>query len=650
MTDHVAGVTSGEQEEPQASKSNTQDTPSGWTTKGLERLDKVARLNANPTWVNDDLYRLLYREDLYVVAYERIKSNPGNMTAGVDGSTLDGFSMNAIRRIIESLRDGSFDFARARRVYIPKPNGKKRPLGVASPLDKVVQEVLRMVLEAIYDSPHGSSFHVNSHGFRPGRGTHTALQEIRKNWSGVIWFVEGDIKGCFDNIDHTILMNILRKRISDERFLGIIWKALRCGYLEFKVPVNSLIGTPQGSIVSPILANVFLHEFDEFVSKELIAKLEVGVKKQQTKAYKRVNYHLTNARRAHASASDEQERGRWLQAIRQLKIDQQSIPAYEGSSSYIRIKFVRYADDWLIGINGPKRLAEDVREWCATFLTSIGLTLSPEKTKITHAKTQEARFLGTRLSVGTSNPRRTKVSHRGISTTKRTAGWTPIMRAPIGEIVHRLHDRGMCTAQGWPTACKRWLYLDDVTIVTMYNSVLRGYLNFYSFADNFQELARIQYILLLSLAKTLGHKHRLPIGSVFKKHGNPIVVRIEQGDKSSRSVAFAANTSWKRQPNRFLINENFGGPDGTIRDRTRSLQRSKLGQRCVICGSTENIEMHHLRHIRKMGKRVRGFAKLMASINRKQVPLCQPHHVAVHSGKYDGIRLADLFDASLAAA
>ncbi|MEU9430813.1 reverse transcriptase/maturase family protein [Streptomyces sp. NPDC048342] len=217
----------------------------------LGRLVTIGRLNADPSWVNRDLYRLMYRPEMYMAAYERIKSKPGNMTKGSDGSTLDGFSERTIQRLIRSMKDESFQFTPARRVFIPKANGKLRPLGIATPVEKVVQEVIRMVLEAIYESPGNETFEDTSHGFRKGRGPHTALKEVKNIWSGTRWFIEGDIKSFFDNIDHDVLISLLRRRISDERFLNLIRKALRAGVLTDLRYEANLAGTPQGSVASP---------------------------------------------------------------------------------------------------------------------------------------------------------------------------------------------------------------------------------------------------------------------------------------------------------------------------------------------------------------------------------------------------------------
>ncbi|WP_236031834.1 reverse transcriptase/maturase family protein [Ktedonospora formicarum] len=221
--------------------------------KTLHRLERLRHLNTDRNWVNDDLYRLLYKEDLYIVAYERIKSAPGNMTPGSDGKTIDGISMNMIQQIIEEMRTEQFQFKPVRTVYIPKSNGKMRKLGIPSTRDKIVQEVIRTILECLYDSPHGPYFHETSHGFRPGRSCHTALREIRGKWPALNWFLEGDIQACFDAIDHEVLVSLLRKKIQDERFLNLIWKLLRAGYLDLQeARHDSLAGTPQGGLATPL--------------------------------------------------------------------------------------------------------------------------------------------------------------------------------------------------------------------------------------------------------------------------------------------------------------------------------------------------------------------------------------------------------------
>jgi group II intron reverse transcriptase/maturase len=195
----------------------------------------------------EDVYRRLYNPDLYLRAYGRIYRNAGAMTEGTTDETVDGMSQRKIEDTIELLRNERYRWTPVRRVLIPKKNGKTRPLGIPTWSDKLLQEVMRSILEAYYEP----QFSTHSHGFRPERGCHTALREIFCTWSGTVWFIEGDIKGCFDNIDHSILLSILRERIHDNRFLNLVTNLLKAGYLEQWTYRPTLSGTPQGGIVAP---------------------------------------------------------------------------------------------------------------------------------------------------------------------------------------------------------------------------------------------------------------------------------------------------------------------------------------------------------------------------------------------------------------
>lgn len=619
------------------------------SNKDLERLETLRKLNAKPGWVNGDLYRLMYKTDLYVVAYQKLKSVPGNMTPGPDGTTLDEFSLRTIERIISNIKDESFQFSRARRVHIPKANGKTRPLGIAPPRDKIVQEVMRMILEAVYDSPYGSSFSDDSHGFRAKRGCHTALKSIRNNWSGVTWIIEGDVKAAFDCIDHDILINILRRKIKDERFINLIRKALTAGYYEFKTPVDSVVGTPQGSIVSPILCNIFLHELDEFVAG-LIGTHEKGDKKRTSTEY---NYRQKQIERVRSKlgepGQDADERKELLKELKALLTTQKQSSPMRDDGSFIRMKYVRYADDWCVGINGPKHLAVQIRDEIKAFMADkLGLTLNMEKTHIRHAKDEEAFFLGTRIKVGANSQKVVRiVDKNGRNYQKRVTGWLPQMFAPCDKLVTRLSSRGFCDLEGRPLGKAAWMFLDDDQIVSMAGAVLRGLINFYSFVDNYPELRRVQYILKYSAAKTLAGKHRISVRRIFQKFGN--VLAIEKKRKAKTAfISFPTVVDWKRDPTRFKIGE-VPSPDYALQKSITLRTRSKLWMNCVICGSDEKVSMHHIRHVRKMGEKVVGFNRLMATLNRKQIPACTPCHVKIHKGIYDGLKLSDLHDPIAAA-
>ena len=607
--------------------------------KTLERLEHLQQLNSNRQWVNHDVYRLMYREDLYIIAYERIKSKPGNMTPGTDEETLDGFSLQMIRGIIQDMRTEQFHFKPVRQQFIPKSNGKMRKLGIPCVRDKIVQEVMRMILEAIYDSPHGSSFSDASHGFRPNRSCHTALEEFRGKWVGMNWFIEGDIRACFDELEHHTLITILQKKIQDQRFLNLIWKLLNAGYMDLHgEKKESLIGSPQGGLISPILANVYLHELDEFV-EQLQTQREKGKKKHRDPNYARLS----------------QQRGRMIKrgetktkAFKEIGKQLRSIPAMQvNDPDFIRVRYLRYADDWIIGICGSQALAEDLKQQIKTVLwEKLKLTLSEEKTRITNARTEEASFLGTMLQIGRGGEAKVKQQKNclGISFKRRTTGWQTVLNAPLPRLVKRLQERGFCTKEGKPQSKPGWSHLDADQIINLYSSINRGIQNYYRFADNWKQISRIQWILRTSLAKTLARKYKLSVAKVYKRFGKTLSVTIPGKEgKEDRKISFYLNEDWKR--NRYGFQRGKRSDIDLIQTWRKLRTRSKLGKPCCICGDDAGqIVMHHVRHIRKLSHRreATGFNRILRALNRKQIPVCTDCHGKIHRGKYDDLKLSKL--------
>jgi group II intron reverse transcriptase/maturase len=627
---------SGTRERAAGDRSNSRRVDLEKSHETLQRIERLRWLNSQREWVNDDLYRLMYKEDLYIIAYERIKSKPGNMTPGTDGETLDGWSLEAIQAIIHEMRNEQFQFKPVRTVYISKPNGKMRKLGIPSTRDKVVQEVIRMILEAIYDSPYGPYFRETSHGFRPRRSCHTALREIRVKWAAANWFVEGDIRACFDEIDHSTLVSLLRRKIKDERFLNLIWKLLRAGYLDLSGErKDSLAGTPQGGLVSPILANIYLHELDEKV-EELRKRLEKGKRKRTNSHYRKLlerKQYL--AERGQANTREFRDLIKQIRATPAVDVD---------DPGFIRVKYVRYCDDWIIGVSGPHALAEQVKEEIKTFLVEkLHLTLSEDKTHITSGRKGQAQFLGTRITIGRGGQQRVikTTSRLGKTYKRRSTGWETVMIAPIDNLIQRLHRQGFCTATGEPTTKLSWVNLDPEQVIGLYSSINRGIQNYYRFADNFHLLNRIQYILKFSLAKTFAAKYKVSVRRVFTRFGKDIMTTVKAQDgKGDRFVSLHLNSDWETKRTAFTTDDRMVD---LVQTTGRMRARSKLGKPCCICGSLEQVEMHHVRHIRKAGdKKPTGIRAIMQALNRKQIPACKICHLKIHRGEYDGIRLADL--------
>lgn len=350
-------------------------------TKLTTKLEGFRSRNSeNHCYINKDVYRLLYDRDIYYIAYNNIKSNDGAETVGSDGTSLHGFCEEWIDELIFSLRDESYQPKPNRITYIPKKNGKMRKLSFPNGKDKLIQECVRIILECIYEP----TFSNLSHGFRPNRSIHSALAQV-ETWKGTVWFIEGDISACFDEVDHRVLESILRERINDERFIRLINKLLRAGYLDTEHnfhPTKQSAG--QGSCTSPILANIYLDKLDRYM-EEVIERDTMGKYRKQNPHYAKLRYQLKIADAKHD-----------IQEIKRLKQELRNTPSSDVfDPNFRRIHYVRYADDFLIGTISSKEYAVLLKQEIKTFLEEVlHLRLSEEKTKITHARSDKAQFLG----------------------------------------------------------------------------------------------------------------------------------------------------------------------------------------------------------------------------------------------------------------
>jgi len=494
-----------------------------------QRLETIRKRNSkDPHAINKDLYRLLCRKDFLSACYQSIKSKAGNMTPGTDGITLDGYSEDVVNEVIGALKDQSWQFKPVRRKYIPKANGKLRPLGIPAPRDKIIQKGIERILSAIYEP----TFSDNSHGFRTGRGCHSALRSVRSKWSGMKWVVEGDIEGCYDNVDHSILIGILRRKIQDERFINLIWKLLRAGVEEEGVLKSSTIG-----VVSPVLANIYLHDLDIFVEK-LAQKYNYG-KRADNKEYQSLRgkrdrlrfYRDANGKQIPRPKSEIP-----MQEVRRISKEMSKLPSKDPmDQNYKRLLYVRYADDWVIGITGSKAFANNIREEVRVFLLEhLKLNLSSDKTHISHLSSEGADFLGFKLKcggAGTYSGRavaKSKISNLGGS--KRTVGWQPRLFVPMDKIIKRFSEKNFCTSNGFPTKKKGWIMYDDDVIIARYNSVLRGIRNYYAPADNLgTSMNRINFIVKYSCAHTLAAKHRSRISKQLRRKDHNSIKELLDG-------------------------------------------------------------------------------------------------------------------------
>src|SRR6266567_8179328 len=395
------------------------------------------------------VHRQLYNPDLYLTAYGKIYRNKGAMTEGVTEETAEGMSLNKIETIIKALQDGTFQWRPTRRVYIPKKKGKLRPLGLPDWTDKLVQEVIRLLLNAYYEP----QFSNHSHGFRPERGCHTALREI-KQWDGTAWFIEGDISKCFDKLDHQVLLSILREKIHDEKFMRLINELLEAGYLEDWKYHATLSGTPQGGVLSPLLANVYLDKLDKYIEQQLIPVYTRGEERRKNPVYQKIYKKALRARKE----------GRAEEA-KLLRQRQQRLPYYDpNDSDFRRLRYVRYADDFLLGFNGPKEEAEEIKLKLEVFLRdTLKLELSQTKTLITHARTEAARFLSYEICAIHNDTKHTNG--------RRSVNGRIGFRVPKDIIREKCQDY---TEEGKPIHRSEMLNDSLYTIISTYQAEYRG--------------------------------------------------------------------------------------------------------------------------------------------------------------------------------
>lgn len=596
-------------------------------------LNSLAKHSYEPDYKFERLYRLLFNEQMYFVAYQRIYAKEGNMTKGADNCNIDNMSISRIERLIESLKDESYQPTPSKRVYIPKKNGKMRPLGIPTFNDKLLQEVVRMILEAIYEG----CFDSNSHGFRPKRSCHTALRQIQKTFNGARWFIEGDIKGFFDNIDHEIMIAILRKRISDERFLRLIRKFLNAGYVENWVFNKTYSGTPQGGIISPIMANIYLDQLDRYM-REYIEKFDKGKERKDNPERIKFEYGKRLAVLKLKKVTDAEERKRIVKEIKNFDRQRVQIPCgVEMDEDFRRLKYVRYADDFLCAVIGTKAEAEAIKRDIKVFLSEkLKLELSDEKTLITHG-TEPAKFLGHEIYVRKST--QTKRNKAGRLT--RPYNNKVYLRMPTEVIRKKLLDYDALEIKVHngkefykPKHRSYLISNDDLEILERYNAEIRGLYNFYALANNCHTLHTFKYIMEYSMYKTFAGKYRSTVVRICKKYKKDKVFTVTYKDKKGKihERKFYHDGFKRRKSEDVQCHDRL--PVAYYYTPTSLIDRLKTN-RCELCGC-ENVmlEMHHIRKLKNL-KGKEDWERIMIARRRKTIALCQSCHRKIHNGTLD---------------
>lgn len=574
------------------------------------------------------VYRHLFQTDLFLMAYGKIYRNTGAMTHGVTDETPDGMSLEKIAAIIKALRFERYHWLPARRTYIPKKNGKKRPLGMPVWSDKLVQEVIRLILEAYYEP----TFSDHSHGFRPERGCHTALREIYSTWHGTTWFIEGDISQCFDKLDHRLLLQTISEKIHDGRFIKLLRELLDAGYMEEWTYHRTLSGVPQGGIVSPLLTNILLDKLDKFVETVLIPRYTKGQRRANPE-YK----HLMEQSRYHRKRGNSRK-------AEELRTHAQTLPSYDvHDPNFRRLKYVRYADDFLLGFTGPKSEAEAIKQELGRFLKEeLKLELAEAKTLITHARTEAAQFLGYHISTMQDDTKRTLRDTNGYGIKRRCRSINSGVKLHVPKAVVE-------------AACKRYrkgkkaihrkelMELNDYSIVMHYQLEYRGLVNYYRLAHNLHTLNKLRWVMQQSLTKTLAHKHKLSVKKVYEKYG---AERLVNGKKYKTLRVVISREKEGKDP---LV--AYWGGIPLMWDITATLEekpsrawfnRSELVQRmlaecCELCGSSEEVQVHHVRKMSHLheypGREKPEWVKRMITMKHKTIILCRTCHEDVDLGR-----------------
>ena len=592
------------------------------TSEILERIKENSKKHKDEIFTR--LYRYLLRDDIYYSSYKKLYANQGAATKGVDNDTADGFGKEYLESIINELKTLKYKPEAVRRTYIKKKNGKLRPLGIPSFRDKLVQDVIRKLLEAIYEP----LFSDKSHGFRPNRSCHTALSQLKKEFGGIKWFIEGDIKGCFDNINHEVLLEIISEKIKDSKLLGVIRNFLKAGYLEDWQYHNTYSGTPQGGIISPILANIYLDKLDKKI-EEMKIQFDKPAKRYKTKEYKTVEWAIHIEKKKLKENPDAPERIEWINRIKQLKKQQRATPCKDTTDK--KLVYIRYADDFIIGVNGTKEECIQIKNEIKEFLSNqLKLELSEEKTKITHSS-ESVRFLGYDVTIR----RNQQVKRRSDGVVQRTLNNSVELLVPLKDKIERfVLDEGIAVInrdgklQPWHRKDKQ--QFTDLEILDTYNSQTRGICNYYCIASNFNKLRYFTYIMEYSCLKTLSAKHQASISQIMGKYRAESTWGIPYDTKNGKKLMKIVQLKDCKRKNSH--DENIDTIKNTHHGNTVNTLENRLkANKCELCGSEESckFEIHHVNKLKNL-KGKKDWEKIMIAKRRKTLVVCTECHYKIH--------------------
>ena len=580
-----------------------------------------------------DIYRCLFNKEWYLLAYNKLANNKGSLTSLEGGETIDGMSLKRIDSIIEEMKFERYKWGKLHQIDIPKKNGSFRTLALPEWRDKLVQEVLRMILSSIYEP----RFSEASHGFRPNKGCHTALTRIYIYGIACEFFIEGDITNCFDSIDHNILLNILKRDIKDGRFIELIRKMLEAEKIgnDF-VYHKTYSGAPQGGVLSPLLVNIYLNEFDQWIENTLVSKWNVEKTRPISKTYQNIQSKAKRRAIKYRKTKDKE----LLNEIREFKSQMRKIPSKENlyKTSYRRFTYTRYADDWIITFTGTFEEANAIKEEIKTYLKdNLNLELNDQKTRITKSSDEKnpALFLGYNIITQWNNNKLTN----GI----RKLSGTIAFLIPRSVIVN--YYSKYCKNMK-PRSFNELIHESDYDIVKKFQCEWRGIVQYYKLARNLGKLFRVKWIMQNAMLRTLANKHKTSVAKLVKKYKTWKVIKGKKYsvievtyNKNGKSVStYFGGISLERVSTKSV--NRIDDQVCTMHIGRTSIADRLISNTCEICGSDDNVQIHHIKHLKDIKRSKELWAIKMIANKRKTIALCQKHHQEVHNGTYNGSKLS----------
>lgn len=624
------------------------------TLRRLEKFNQFVEISTELT-VHIGLKELLWDPNYLLITYEGIRGRKAS--SGADDIPIGNITLNSIIKLGMEIKHRTYKPKPVSRVYIPKANGKKRPIGIPSARDKLVQSALHKLMVGISEK----KFSDLSHGFRVGRSCHSALKHISLKWKRVVWFIEADFESAFDNINHKVLMGELREYLRDERVLTIIKLQLKAGYINIHNYVDKNIqpvkGTPQGSIISPLLANIYFNIMDKWIEKTLLVENNNDRKDKISEQYLKATrfkgiegwhnvYEEVKSLTPNLSTRSVRKH---LGRLRKEVTINEDIPYYEIDKSHRRLHYIRYADDFVLGFTGPRSEANAILVKIAHFVDiNLKMKLNIEKTKVVHHK-KHINFLGFKL-YGDYSQKSGWIKAYG----QRSRSNAVKFGIPVKALYERYKDKGFFQVakkgKGKRFVARRvdkWIFLPyDRTIIERFNSVIRGLNNYYSGSQRRSDLYNFFYDLRRSAALTLGHRHKKPYATwAYNKYGKDLTViwTNKGGEKRSISLLLPKVETGK---NRWNVKgeelwKALKVPSGTKLPETLGAITSVKELTCSVTNCPNPAEhWHHIKH--RKNRKTDSISSVMKTMAAKQIPICKRHHNLIHLGKYDGPSLRKL--------